>query len=126
MSARDTIEVKSTDGDSHLGGRDIDAKIVNWLADTFMKENGVDLKKDPLALQRLDEAAEKAKIELSTAMQTEITFRSSPAVQMDRSTCSSHSLAHKLEESLRRIHRSSHDDNQARHGCFAIQGRRDQ
>ena len=60
------------DGDSHLGGRDIDAKIVNWLADTFMKENGVDLKKDPLALQRLDEAAEKAKIELSTAMQTEI------------------------------------------------------
>ncbi|MDE1974996.1 MAG: molecular chaperone DnaK [Patescibacteria group bacterium] len=68
----DVIEVKSTDGDSHLGGRDIDAKIVNWLADTFMKENGVDLKKDPLALQRLDEAAEKAKIELSTAMQTEI------------------------------------------------------
>jgi molecular chaperone DnaK len=68
----DTIEVKSTDGDSHLGGRDIDAKIVNWLADTFKKENGVDLKKDPLALQRLDEASEKAKIELSTAMQTEI------------------------------------------------------
>ncbi|MFA6459533.1 MAG: molecular chaperone DnaK [Candidatus Paceibacterota bacterium] len=68
----DVIEVKSTDGDSHLGGRDIDAKIVNWLADTFMKENGVDLKKDALALQRLDEAAEKAKIELSTAMQTEI------------------------------------------------------
>lgn len=68
----DVIEVKSTDGDSHLGGRDIDAKIVNWLADTFQKENGIDLKKDPLALQRLDEAAEKAKIELSTAMQTEI------------------------------------------------------
>ncbi|MDE2038381.1 MAG: molecular chaperone DnaK [Patescibacteria group bacterium] len=68
----DTIEVKSVDGDSHLGGRDIDAKIVDWLADSFMKENGVDLKKDPLALQRLDEAAEKAKIELSTAMQTEI------------------------------------------------------
>lgn len=68
----DVIEVKSTDGDSHLGGRDIDAAIVNWLADTFMKENAIDLKKDPLALQRLDEAAEKAKIELSTAMQTEI------------------------------------------------------
>jgi len=68
----DVIEVKSTDGDSHLGGRDIDAKIVNWLADTFKKENGIDLKSDPLALQRLDEAAEKAKIELSTAMQTEI------------------------------------------------------
>ncbi len=68
----DTIEVKSTDGDSHLGGRDIDAKIVNWLADTFAKENGIDLRKDALALQRLDEAAEKAKIELSTAAQTEI------------------------------------------------------
>ncbi|MFA6314930.1 MAG: molecular chaperone DnaK [Candidatus Paceibacterota bacterium] len=68
----DVIEVKSTDGDSHLGGRDIDAKIVNWLADTFKKENGIDLKSDALALQRLDEASEKAKIELSTAMQTEI------------------------------------------------------
>ncbi len=68
----DVIEVKSTDGDSHLGGRDIDAKIVNWLADTFKKENGIDLKADALALQRLDEAAEKAKIELSTASQTEI------------------------------------------------------
>ncbi len=67
-----SIEVKSTDGDSHLGGRDIDAKIVNWLADTFAKENGIDLRKDSLALQRLDEAAEKAKIELSTAVQTEI------------------------------------------------------
>lgn len=68
----DVIEVKSTDGDSHLGGRDIDHKIVSWLADTFAKENGIDLRKDPLALQRLDEAAEKAKIELSTAVQTEI------------------------------------------------------
>ncbi len=68
----DVIEVKSTDGDSHLGGRDIDATIVNWLADTFQKENGIDLRKDALALQRLDEAAEKAKIELSTAAQTEI------------------------------------------------------
>ena len=68
----DVVEVKAVDGDSHLGGRDIDAKIVNWLADTFKKENGIDLKADPLALQRLDEAAEKAKIELSTAMQTEI------------------------------------------------------
>ncbi|OHA17645.1 MAG: molecular chaperone DnaK [Candidatus Taylorbacteria bacterium RIFCSPHIGHO2_01_FULL_46_22b] len=68
----DVIEVKSTDGDSHLGGRDIDAKIVHWLADTFAKENGIDLRKDPLALQRLDEGAEKAKIELSTAVQTDI------------------------------------------------------
>ena len=68
----DVVEVKSTDGDSHLGGRDIDTKIVAWLADTFAKENGIDLRKDALALQRLDEAAEKAKIELSTAVQTEI------------------------------------------------------
>lgn len=68
----DVIEVKSTDGDSHLGGRDIDAKIVGWLADQFAKENGIDLRKDPLSLQRLDESAEKAKIELSTATQTEI------------------------------------------------------
>ncbi len=67
-----SIEVRSTDGDSHLGGRDIDAKIVNWLADEFKKQNGIDLKTDALALQRLDEAAEKAKIELSAAMQTEI------------------------------------------------------
>ncbi|MDE1988395.1 MAG: molecular chaperone DnaK [Patescibacteria group bacterium] len=68
----DVVEVKSTDGDSHLGGRDIDQKIINWLADEFKKENGIDLRKDTLALQRLDEAAEKAKIELSTAMESEI------------------------------------------------------
>lgn len=68
----DVVEVKSTDGDSHLGGRDIDGKIVTWLAESFLKENGIDLRKDPLSLQRIDEAAEKAKIELSTAMQTEI------------------------------------------------------
>ena len=67
-----TIEVKSTDGDSHLGGRDIDQKIIQWLGDEFKKENGIDIRKDPLALQRLDEAAEKAKIELSTAIQSEI------------------------------------------------------
>lgn len=66
------VEVKSTDGDSHLGGKDIDQKIVGWLADTFQQEQGIDLRKDAFALQRLDEAAEKAKIELSTAMDTEI------------------------------------------------------
>ena len=66
------IEVRSTDGDSHLGGRDIDKKIVDWMADQFAKENGIDLRKDSLSLQRLDEAAEKAKIELSTALETEI------------------------------------------------------
>jgi molecular chaperone DnaK len=68
----DVIEVKSTDGDSHMGGRDIDQKIINWLADEFKKTSGVDVTKDPLALQRLDEAAEKAKIELSTTPETEI------------------------------------------------------
>ncbi len=66
------VEVRSTDGDSHLGGRDIDKKIVDWVADFFMRENGIDLRKDALSLQRIDEAAEKAKIELSTAMETEI------------------------------------------------------
>lgn len=66
------IEVKSTDGDSHLGGKDIDQKIINYLADEFKKESGIDLRTDTLALQRLDEAAEKAKIELSTAMESEV------------------------------------------------------
>lgn len=68
----DVVEVKSTDGDAHLGGKDIDQKIINWLAEEFMKQEGIDVRKDALALQRLDEAAEKAKIELSTAVQTEI------------------------------------------------------
>ena len=68
----DVIEVKSTDGDSHMGGRDIDQKIINWLASEFKKDSGIDVTKDPLALQRLDEAAEKAKIELSTTMETEV------------------------------------------------------
>lgn len=68
----DVIEVKSTDGDSHLGGRDIDQKIMNWIAEEFKKTSGVDVRSDKLALQRLDEAAEKAKIELSTAIETEI------------------------------------------------------
>jgi molecular chaperone DnaK len=68
----DVIEVKSTDGDSHLGGRDIDQKVIGWLADQFKKTSGVDVRSDSLALQRLDEAAEKAKIELSTAIQTEV------------------------------------------------------
>lgn len=68
----DIVEVKSTDGDSHLGGRDIDKKIIDWIAGEYQKESGIDVRKDTLALQRLDEAAEKAKIELSTAMETEI------------------------------------------------------
>jgi len=76
------VEVRSTDGDSHLGGRDIDKKIVDFMADQFMKENGIDLRKDALSLQRLDEAAEKAKIELSTALETEINI---PFVTSDAS-----------------------------------------
>ncbi len=66
------FEVKSTNGDTHLGGDDFDEKIIHWLADEFQKDENVDLRKDPMALQRLKEAAEKAKIELSSAMETEI------------------------------------------------------
>ncbi|MHB2166596.1 molecular chaperone DnaK [Alsobacter sp. R-9] len=66
------FEVKSTNGDTFLGGEDFDMRLVEYLADEFKKEQGIDLKKDKLALQRLKEAAEKAKIELSSAMQTEI------------------------------------------------------
>lgn len=68
----DVIEVKSTDGDAHLGGRDLDQKIMRWIADEFKKQSGIDVLNDALAKQRLDEAAERAKIELSTATQTEI------------------------------------------------------
>ncbi|NCU28119.1 MAG: molecular chaperone DnaK, partial [Candidatus Moranbacteria bacterium] len=68
----DVIEVKSTDGNSHLGGEDIDQKIISWIADEFKKESGIDVTTDMLALQRLKEAAEKAKHELSTTMEAEI------------------------------------------------------
>jgi len=66
------FEVKSTDGDTHLGGDDFDQAIIDWLADEFKSDEGVDLRRDPMALQRLKEAAEKAKIELSSTTQTEI------------------------------------------------------
>jgi molecular chaperone DnaK len=66
------FEVKSTNGDTFLGGEDFDQRLVNYLADEFKKENGIDLRSDRLALQRLKDAAEKAKIELSSAMQTEV------------------------------------------------------
>jgi molecular chaperone DnaK len=66
------FEVKSTNGDTHLGGDDFDQEIINWLADEFKKDEGLDLRKDPMALQRLKEAAEKAKIELSSSTETEI------------------------------------------------------
>ena len=66
------FEVKSTNGDVHLGGDDFDLRVMNWLAEEFQQEEGVDLRKDPMALQRLKEASEKAKIELSSSMETEI------------------------------------------------------
>lgn len=66
------IEVKSTNGDTHLGGDDVDTKIINFLVEEFKKENGIDLRQDKMALQRLKEAAEKAKIELSSTQETEI------------------------------------------------------
>ncbi|MCC5984920.1 MAG: Hsp70 family protein, partial [Rhodobacteraceae bacterium] len=77
------FEVKSTNGDTFLGGEDFDMKIVHYLADEFKKENGVDLTGDKMALQRLKEAAEKAKIELSSSQQTEI---NQPFISMDKNT----------------------------------------
>ena len=68
----DTIEVKSTNGDTHLGGDDFDQRLIEWIIKEFKKEQGIDLSKDALALQRIKEAGEKAKIELSTAQETEI------------------------------------------------------
>jgi len=70
--SEDTIEVRATHGDTHLGGDDFDQKIINWINNEFKKQEGIDLSKDQMALQRLKEAAEKAKHELSTTMQTEI------------------------------------------------------
>jgi molecular chaperone DnaK len=77
------FEVKSTNGDTFLGGEDFDMRIVNYLADEFKKEHGVDLTKDKMALQRLKEAAEKAKIELSSSQQTEI---NQPFISMDKTS----------------------------------------
>ena len=85
----DVIEVKSTDGDSHMGGRDIDQKIVRFLADEFKKESGIDVTKDPLALQRLDEGAEKAKHELSSSSETEVNI---PFITVDSSGNPQHLL----------------------------------
>jgi len=68
----DTVEVKSTNGDTHLGGDDFDRRVIDWIVDEFRKQEGIDLSKDPLALQRIKDAAERAKIELSTAQTTEI------------------------------------------------------
>lgn len=70
--SEDTVEVKATNGDTHLGGEDFDQRIIGWIIDEFKKDQGIDLSKDTLALQRIKEAAEKAKIELSTLNETEI------------------------------------------------------
>ena len=66
------VEVKSTNGDTHLGGDDVDKRVIDWIVDEFRKDQGIDLSKDRMALQRLKEAAEKAKMELSTVLETEI------------------------------------------------------
>jgi molecular chaperone DnaK len=70
--SEDTVEVKATNGDTHLGGEDFDQRIINYIIDEFKKDQGIDLSKDTLALQRIKESAEKAKIELSTTAETEI------------------------------------------------------
>jgi molecular chaperone DnaK len=76
------VEVKSTNGDTHLGGDDIDERLIQWIIDEFRKDQGIDLSKDKMALQRLKEAAEKAKIELSSTMETEINL---PFITADQS-----------------------------------------
>ena len=80
--AEGVFEVKSTNGDTHLGGDDFDSRVIEWLVGEFKREQGIDLSKDPMALQRLKEAAEKAKMELSTVMQTEINL---PFITADQS-----------------------------------------
>jgi molecular chaperone DnaK len=80
--AEGVFEVKSTNGDTHLGGDDFDDRVIRWLVDEFKKDQGIDLSKDPMALQRLKEAAEKAKMELSTTTQTEINL---PFITADQS-----------------------------------------
>ena len=68
------VEVKSTNGDTHLGGDNIDQRVIDWIVDEFIKDQGIDLSKDKMALQRLKEAAEKAKMELSSVLETEVSL----------------------------------------------------
>ena len=75
VDGEQTFEVLATNGDTHLGGEDFDSRVINYLVDEFKKEQGIDLRNDPLAMQRLKEAGEKAKIELSSASQTEVNLR---------------------------------------------------
>jgi molecular chaperone DnaK len=88
------VEVRSTAGDTHLGGDDFDSRIVDSLADEFHKENGIDLRRDPQALQRLFEAAERAKIELSSVTQTQVNL---PFITLRRS------IAHRIETAVGRL-----------------------
>ena len=90
------FEVKSTNGDTHLGGEDFDLQIIDYLADEFKKDNAIDLRSDKLALQRLKEAAEKAKIELSSSTETEVNLPFITADQTGQSTYDKTSRA-KLE-----------------------------
>ena len=76
------VEVKATNGDTHLGGDNLDQRVIEWIVAEFKREQGIDLSKDKMALQRLKEAAERAKIELSTTMETEINL---PFVTADAS-----------------------------------------
>lgn len=80
------FEVRATSGNNHLGGDDFDQRIIDWLAEEFKKEHGIDLRQDRMALQRLKEAAEKAKIELSSTLSTNINLPSSPPTPAARST----------------------------------------
>ncbi len=72
------VEVKSTNGDTHLGGDNVDQRLIEWLVGEFKKEQGIDLSRDPMAVQRLREAAEKAKMELSSSMETDINLPYTP------------------------------------------------
>ena len=82
MDGTRQFEVKSTNGDTHLGGDDFDERVMDWLVAEFKKDQAIDLSKDPMALQRLKEAAEKAKMELSSAMSTDINL---PFITADQS-----------------------------------------
>ena len=120
------FEVKSTNGDTFLGGEDFDMRIVNYLADEFKKEHGVDLTKDKMALQRLKEAAEKAKIELSSSQQTEI---NQPFISMDAEL--GHAAAHGHEADPRQAGKPGRRPDQEvdealrgrAEGCRPVEGR---
>jgi len=100
--------VKSTNGDTFLGGDDFDDRIIRWLADEFKKDQGIDLSKDKMALQRLKEAAEKAKCELSTVMETEINLPFVTADATGPKTPALQIFAGKVRTDLRRPYQEEH------------------